>query len=480
MLTVTRDVVLPTTITGSYPKPHWYTENLDGRPFKLAMGDTKYREQYLDAVAAIIGEQSTAGLDIVSDGDTRFDLVVGGKSWFFYPLERLGGLSGRRDHAPGWSGGAYGIRPGHILWEVQEAYQPPVVVDRLSRGPLEYDAVWKVAQRMTDKPVKFGCISAQCLAGMMWNEHYASDRALILDLADVLNEELRALAAAGCSLIQIEEPRHHWQTLGGPPVEEELEFFTEAFNREVRGVEAEIWCHTCWGNPSQQRFSWEPPSYAAALPYLLELDCDVITFECASSNGRDLPLFAEHDHGQEDRRWRGQSHEHRGRTTGARRPARAARSRVHSAGAAGGVFRLRVRPRRVVSAHCILQVGVPGDGNESRAPRARPAGGAGARHGPAVRVLRSRRGRTRLTLSPQWRPGDFPAPRRRRHARFAQRELPHLSGRGLLAAGVRALNGQFVDDRHLSRPTSRWRRSRRLRRSARCSGASSLARPPEP
>ena len=177
---------------------------------------------------------------------------------------------------------------------MQEAYQPPVVVDRLSRGPLEYDAVWKVAQRMTDKPVKFGCISAQCLAGMMWNEHYASDRALILDLADVLNEELRALAAAGCSLIQIEEPRHHWQTLGGPPVEEELEFFTEAFNREVRGVEAEIWCHTCWGNPSQQRFSWDPPSYAAALPYLLELDCDVMTFECASSNGRDLPLFAEH------------------------------------------------------------------------------------------------------------------------------------------------------------------------------------------
>ena len=71
MLTVTRDMVLPTTITGSYPKPNWYTENLDGRPFKVAMGDSKYREQYLDAVASIIGEQSTAGLDIVSDGDTR-------------------------------------------------------------------------------------------------------------------------------------------------------------------------------------------------------------------------------------------------------------------------------------------------------------------------------------------------------------------------------------------------------------------------
>ena len=403
MLSVTRDMVLPTTITGSYPKPNWYTENLDGRPFKVAMGDSKYREQYLDAVASIIGEQSTAGLDIVSDGDSRFDLVVGGKSWFFYPIERLGGLSGRRDHAPGWSGDAYGIRPGHILWEVQEAYQPPVVVDKLTRGPLEYDAVWKVAQRMTDKPVKFGCISAQCLAGMLWNEHYASDRALILDLADVLNEELRALAAAGCSLIQIEEPRHHWQTLGGKVVEEELEFFTEAFNREVRGVDAEIWCHTCWGNPSQQRFSWDPPSYAAALPYLLELDCDVITFECASSNGRDLPLFAEHVDGQEDRDRGGQPHQHRGRAAGARRRSRAARARVHSAGAARGLVRLWIRPRRAVSANRLLQVGVPGDGDQPRAPRARPAGGAGARHGLALRILRARERRQRLTTGRQWR-----------------------------------------------------------------------------
>jgi 5-methyltetrahydropteroyltriglutamate--homocysteine methyltransferase len=67
---------------------------------------------------------------------------------------------------------------------------------------------------------------------------------------------------------------------------------TEAFNRQLVGVEAEIWVHTCWGNPNQQRVYWEPPSYERALPYLLQLQADVITFECASTNGRDLPLFA--------------------------------------------------------------------------------------------------------------------------------------------------------------------------------------------
>jgi len=82
-------MVPPTAITGSYPRPLWFDRSLDGRSFKAALGDSLFREQYLDAVAAIINAQEAAGLDIVTDGDSRFDLVVGGKSWFFYPIERL-------------------------------------------------------------------------------------------------------------------------------------------------------------------------------------------------------------------------------------------------------------------------------------------------------------------------------------------------------------------------------------------------------
>src|SRR4029077_3577952 len=101
VLTVTRDMMLPTTITGSYPRPHWFDRSLAGRSFKAALGDSLFREQYLDAVASIIAEQEAAGLDIVTDGDSRFDLTVGGKSWFFYPIERLGGVCGHRDTSRG-------------------------------------------------------------------------------------------------------------------------------------------------------------------------------------------------------------------------------------------------------------------------------------------------------------------------------------------------------------------------------------------
>src|ERR687883_1855181 len=203
MLTTTRDMVLPTAITGSYPRPLWYDLSLNGRSFKAAMGETLFREQYTDAVACIINAQEAAGLDIVTDGDSRFDLAVGGKSWFFYPIERLGGVGGHRDTSRGWMQ-RHNLRPGHILWEVQEAYQPAVVTERLSRGALEFTALWKVAQRLTDRPVKFGTICAPTLAGMLWNEHYRDEKELIYDLCDIFNAELRELAAAGCPLIQVE------------------------------------------------------------------------------------------------------------------------------------------------------------------------------------------------------------------------------------------------------------------------------------
>ena len=293
MLTVTQNMVMPTAITGSYPRPLWFDISLNGRSFKSALGESLFREQYLDAVAAVINAQEAAGLDIVTDGDSRFDLAVGGKSWFFYPIERLGGIEGHRDTSQGWMG-RLGLRPGKILWEVQEAYQPAIVKHKLSRGPLEYTAIWQMAQRLTDRPVKFGAICAPALASMLWNEHYPDDKQMVLDLCDIMNAEFREMADAGCPLIQVEEPPHHGRSTRPDCTDADLEFMTEAFNRQLVGVNAEIWVHTCWGNPNQQRVYWEVPSYERALPYMLRLNCDVITFECASTNGRDLPLFGKY------------------------------------------------------------------------------------------------------------------------------------------------------------------------------------------
>src|SRR5712691_3075575 len=200
MLNPTRDLVLPATITGSYPRPQCFTEELRGRGFQDALGDSRFREQYLDAVAALVREQEMAGLDIVTDGDSRFDLTVGGKSWFFYVIERLRGITGHVDRSA--AGGWRGLPPGHILREVMEAYQPAVVGAEVHGDGLEYSALVKMAQRVTPRPVKFGAITGQSLAKMLVNRHYGSDRDLILALGDVFNTELKEVAAAGCRVIQ--------------------------------------------------------------------------------------------------------------------------------------------------------------------------------------------------------------------------------------------------------------------------------------
>jgi 5-methyltetrahydropteroyltriglutamate--homocysteine methyltransferase len=129
---------------------------------------------------------------------------------------------------------------------------------------------------------------------MLWNQHYASIKELILELSQLMNEELRELAAEGCPLIQVEEPPHHMAAQDAKTTEKDLEFITEAFNKQVEGVDAEIWAHTCWGNPNQQSVFWERPSYERAIPHLLQLNADVITFECASTDGKDLHHFAKY------------------------------------------------------------------------------------------------------------------------------------------------------------------------------------------
>ncbi|HLG57466.1 MAG TPA: hypothetical protein VI485_28140, partial [Vicinamibacterales bacterium] len=61
MLKATAGIMLPTTITGSLPRPSWYTENLGTRSFLDAMVTSRFREQYVDAVSVYLREQEVAG-----------------------------------------------------------------------------------------------------------------------------------------------------------------------------------------------------------------------------------------------------------------------------------------------------------------------------------------------------------------------------------------------------------------------------------
>ena len=291
MYTATADVVLPTSIIGSLPRPAWYTENLGRRDFRDAMVDRRYREQYLDAVSVYMRDQEVAGLDILTDGDCRFDADVAGHNWFSYAPLHMDGFSGARAYAV--KGGLAGIphKPGHILHDVLETRVMPDIVGPIGRGRLQYTPIWKAAQRQTTRPVKFGTITPELIAMSVRDVHYRDLRKSILAISDALNVELHELADAGCKVIQMEEPQIHLLAAKGlSDAVLNPRFMVEVFNNTVRGLRAktEVWCHTCWGNPAAQRLFPQPPSYAPALDALAQVDADVITFETCSSGGMDL------------------------------------------------------------------------------------------------------------------------------------------------------------------------------------------------
>jgi 5-methyltetrahydropteroyltriglutamate--homocysteine methyltransferase len=292
MLTVSKDRSLLTTITGSLPRPQWFVANLQGRPFSLAMADIAFREQYTDAVAAYLSDQQRAGLDLLTDGDARCDCDVGGRSWFAYATERLEGLEGHHV-GRGRTASSRDKSTGDIMFEVLETRVLPHVRGEVRRGPLEYGRVWKVAQRQTRKPIKFGAISGQMIATGVHDAFFKDRRALIMALSSVMNEELHELADAGCPVIQVEEPAIHGM-VGVDDREVTGDFLVEAFNREVKGLreKTEVWCHTCWGNPAAQRTETKRRFYTQALPYFDKLDVDVVTFEAADNGGDEIESFA--------------------------------------------------------------------------------------------------------------------------------------------------------------------------------------------
>jgi 5-methyltetrahydropteroyltriglutamate--homocysteine methyltransferase len=290
MFKASAGIVLPTSIIGSLPRPAWYTAVLGRQTFLEAMVNARYREQYEDAVAVHLRAQETAGLDICTDGDAHFDDQVGGMSWQGYPLTHLAGFASVAEPST-YNVTAAAHPRGHILHDFLEARVLPRIVGPVGPGDLQYAAMWKVAQRLTLKPVKFGTILPELLAASVADDYYKDPVERTWALSDALNRELHDLADAGCPVIQMEEPQIHMVPVRGKTFGKlDTRELVQIFNNTVKGLRAktEVWCHTCWGNPSQQRIFKEVQSYRPTLAALDELDADAITFETCSSGPGDL------------------------------------------------------------------------------------------------------------------------------------------------------------------------------------------------
>ncbi|NUQ62163.1 MAG: cobalamin-independent methionine synthase II family protein [Pirellulales bacterium] len=294
MFTATADLVLPSTVTGSWPRPRWFDVSMWGEPLDTCMMDVRFREKFQDALAVVVSDQERAGLDLVTNGDYHCDEDFAGRSWHHYPIQRWAGFDGDHLQSEATRSSWLKYPPGTLLHEIYTAWRWPRVTGKIEHRPLDYAKLFRMTQAKSRKPVKFGTCCSQVMSLFLdiHTNKYKDKRQVIWDMAEAMNKELLELRDAGCKVIQVEEPCFHFManTLGKD--HSDVKFMVEAYNREVEGLDdVEIWIHTCWGNPNMQRVM-EDTSYAASLEiYLGEAKGDVWTVEMKDRNFRDIELF---------------------------------------------------------------------------------------------------------------------------------------------------------------------------------------------
>ncbi len=292
MFTATRDLVIPSTVTGSWPRPRWFDVSMWGKPLDTCMLDIRFREKFQDALATLISDQERAGLDILTHGDFHCDEDFAGRSWHHYPLQRWHGLEGDYAQPEDTRASFLKYPPGTLLYEIYSGWRWPRVTDKIEPRSLDYPKIWRMTQQRTRYAVRFGTCSAQVMGLFLdvYTDKYKDKREVVWDMSAAMNEELKALRDAGCTVLQVEEPTIHFMADKFPEDKSTIQFMIQALNRELEGLDdVEVWLHTCWGNPNMQRVM-EENSYKNAIElYLEEAKGDVWTMETKDNGQQDVP-----------------------------------------------------------------------------------------------------------------------------------------------------------------------------------------------
>ena len=179
-----------TTAVGNYPKvaEGAYTTKLIGAITKWQrqeLSDAQLEGIYQEITRVVIQDQERAGLDLLTDGQIRWEDIV-------TPIARR--LEGFEIN-------------GLSRWFNNNVYyrRPVLHKEPFRKGPILVDE-YRFAKRCTTKPVKAVLPGPYTFAVVSEDQHYHNVRSLVLKLAEILNAEAMALAEAGAPLIQFDEP----------------------------------------------------------------------------------------------------------------------------------------------------------------------------------------------------------------------------------------------------------------------------------
>jgi 5-methyltetrahydropteroyltriglutamate--homocysteine methyltransferase len=259
------DVLLPTTVVGSYSVPEWL-ERLKTEYYQRRISAQHLGEIHEVAIKAAIKDQELAGIDIVSDGELRRDNDTD------YFLARIPGV-----HIP-----------QRAKTDYYDYYDAEVVTALPSgAGPvLGLADDFRFTRQLTRLPVKFSFTGPFSLSRRIRDNAYAVPGDLVRALARMLNAEARTLADAGADFLQIDEP-----FLAGYP--DQAGLAVEAVNIVTDGVAVTWALHVCYGN-RYARPSWEG-HYDFLFPAVKAARVDQIVLEFARKGLDDLRLIQQYE-----------------------------------------------------------------------------------------------------------------------------------------------------------------------------------------
>lgn len=182
--------MMKTTVIGAWPK---VSDGPTGQQLRNALhrhdrGDID--DETLDAVfdsttRAAIGELEVAGIDVVNDGQVRWDDL-------FSPFARS------------WNGVSRG--PLERYYDNNTYFRQPVVAGPISSDGRTLLRDFALARATTTHELKGAVCGPLTFATLAIDEHYGSLEKLTLAVADALAADIAALGAAGATLVDVEDP----------------------------------------------------------------------------------------------------------------------------------------------------------------------------------------------------------------------------------------------------------------------------------
>jgi 5-methyltetrahydropteroyltriglutamate--homocysteine methyltransferase len=287
------DTPLPTTMVGSYPRPLWYRQQMDGRDVREAFKNEEHLQAYEDAVTAVIRDQEEVGLDIVTDGQMYWDdyaITIGSFLWYWY--ERLPGFDPVKRANPLATHGM----TDDVDYELFQSLGGTSTTAKVERGPGRLAELSTIARRKANRPVKVsvGAGPINLTYHVYFDEpdsFYTDDRALVDDLVPIFNAEMKEIVAAGATFLQYED-------LGAwhPIIKDDdsaAEWVVDVVNRTIDGVEAKIAWHFCLGNASgNAQTSVFGGQLERILPPLYETHVDQFVLDFALRDMRDVSILS--------------------------------------------------------------------------------------------------------------------------------------------------------------------------------------------